>query len=565
MKKAMKQSVLTKLVNLGSVALMIVVVLLFSYSIYLNHLVDQANIERFELTSNANRFANASAYLTSEVRAYSATSDEARFDNYWNEVNNLKNRDIGVETMKEIGITVEELDMVDRMSSLSTNLVPLESAAMDKVKAGNNAGAMMDVFGPTYEKTIGLIQSVKNDFLLVLGERTLGAVTSLQAKVTVAEIATIVCVGVLTLLQLFSVYVIRRRVIAPLSGIEKEMREFSHGNLHSEFTLTPDTSEIGMVIDAIIKSKSELSLYIDDISRTTSELSNGNFAVICSQEYIGDFKQIKISIDEMIVRVSTAFENVREAAAQVTSGSEQVAGGAQNLAQGVAEQANVVDTLSTSIAEITAQVSENARSAENATEAASSAASIIELSNGHMQRLMLAMNDISGRSREISKIIKAIDDIAFQTNILALNAAVEAARAGEAGKGFAVVADEVRNLASKSAEAADSTTALIEASVQSIASGVSLAEKTAAELTGAVSGVRSTSEIIGQISIAANEQVAALSQITDGVEQIGAVVLTNSATSQQSAAASEELLSQANLMRELISHFELRETSESVI
>jgi methyl-accepting chemotaxis protein len=239
-------------------------------------------------------------------------------------------------------------------------------------------------------------------------------------------------------------------------------------------------------------------------------------------------------------------------AEQLSSSADQIASGAQTMSQSSTEQASSIEELSASINEMANQIRSNADNSNKASELSNQSSDSVTRSNVQMQNLMLAMNDISSKSNEIGKIIKTIDDIAFQTNILALNAAVEAARAGAAGKGFAVVADEVRNLAAKSAEAANNTTTLIESSIAAINNGATIAENTSKELLMVVDGAKSTDQLIKEITVSSNNQATAIEQIRIGIEQISAVVQTNSATSEESAAASEELASQATQLKNLV-------------
>lgn len=561
MKKAMKQSVLTNILNFATILLVLGIGFAFFYTSYLSNNVNTANSDRFALTENANRFMNGSAFLTSEVRAYAATGNQKHYDNYWNEVNVLKNRDIGVQNMQKIGITPSEQDMIDEMSALSNNLVPLESAAMDKVKSGNTLAAIEDVFGNDYETTIAQIQLLKNNFLITLDARALQNVQNIQSQTSLMMIITGVLIIILVLLQIINIYIIRTKVIKPIIAIKNEMLEFAKGELHSTSFLQSDTSEIGMLIDAVIKSKKELTLYIHDIERITSEMSNGNFDISTSQPFIGDFKKIEETIIAMALKISSTLYKIDIASAQVSNSSIQVSHGSQILAQGATEQTGYIDNLLESIREVTTYVEKNADNAIQADKTATVSTNMVSESNNHMRQLLGAMDDISTKSVEINKIIKAIEDIAFQTNILALNAAVEAARAGTAGKGFAVVADEVRSLASKSADAAKSTATLIQSSVSSINQGVEFANETANKLSGAVDSFEETTKLIAKISVATNEQANSLKEITSDISQISSVVQTNSATSEESAAASEELSSQAVLMSDLISKFKLKDTS----
>lgn len=558
MKKQMKQSKLVFLTSVASVLLLLIVGTFLFWDAQLNKEITQANQDRMDLNENANRFMNGSAYLTDEVRAYAATGDTVHYDNYWNEINNLKNRDIGVKNMQEIGITKEEQAKIDAMYALSNELVPLEEQAMTNTAAGNLQNALDYVYGADYETAIAHINQLKSDFTTMLINRTNAQIAELSATQDILQITNIITLSMIILMQIFNFRLILKRVVRPIIAVQKEMQEIASGNLSSHFALEANSSEIGMLIHSIHSTKASLKQYIFDISQKLEEMSNGNFALAMELDYIGDFHPIQLAIEEIIDSLNNAMHQIDETASQVSSGAEQVSAGSQALAQGATEQASSVEELSATIADLTMQVRQNAAHAETAKTQSERARSEVASSNAQMQEMISAMNRISSKSEEISKIIKTIEDIAFQTNILALNAAVEAARAGNAGKGFAVVADEVRNLAGKSAEAAKSTTELIHQTLDAVESGTRIADGTAAAMLRVVEGSDAVTSLVLDIASASGEQSGALSQVSAGVDQISSVVQTNSATAEQSAAAAEQLSGQAQVLKNLVDRFHLR-------
>jgi methyl-accepting chemotaxis protein len=351
------------------------------------------------------------------------------------------------------------------------------------------------------------------------------------------------------------------RILKPIIDVAQEVKLLKEGSFLNDIKVHVDDTEIGEMVENVVAMKNSLKDVIIDITYCCTELSHGNFTVETTAEYAGDLGEIKVALSDTITILRTLVSQVGTTSEQVAVGSEQVSLGAQSVSQGTMQQASAIQQLSASIIEVSESVKNSANGAAAAEQLTNKVGDEMNVSDQNMKKMIVAMQEISNSSSEIGKIIKTIEDIAFQTNILALNAAVEAARAGAAGKGFAVVADEVRNLATKSAEAAKDTTSLIEHSIAAVENGTTIANTTAASLQAVVEG---TKELITQIDLIAKEakeEEASIREITQGIDQVSGVVQTNSATAEQSAATSEELLAQSNILKELISKFQVGETT----
>ena len=355
---------------------------------------------------------------------------------------------------------------------------------------------------------------------------------------------------------LFS-YRMSKKIALPIISTSERLKSLAEGNLTDPVNIAQTKDELYVMTTALQETIVSFKMYITKITDALVDIAEGDLTDRVHGSFHGDFIKIKSTFNSILASLIDTFSNINMAAEQVNSGASQVSNGAQALSQGATEQASAIQELSATIADVSHQITQNAKSAKKAEGIVDDTTQRIVSCNGDMTNMLGAMDTINSSSNEISKIIKVIDDIAFQTNILALNAAVEAARAGSAGKGFAVVADEVRSLAAKSAEAAKQTTALIEESVENVNRGSKIAKQTANALAGIVEKSEDLNVIVKNISKASEQQSESIEQINTGVEQISAVVQTNTATAEQSAAASEELSGQSLLLSNMISKFRL--------
>jgi len=368
-------------------------------------------------------------------------------------------------------------------------------------------------------------------------------------------------ITVIMLLVCIIVFVVSRNIVKPLRKLSIAADKIADGDLDVNLEINT-RDEIFLVADSFSRTVTRLKtyiLYINEISKLLKKIGEGDLNLVFQQNYDGDFRAIKDALLDTSNMLNYTISEFSVAAEQVASGSDQVSSGAQSLSQGTTEQASAIQELSATINEISEQIKQTADHAHKAKQISLTANVSVTKGQQQMKDMIDAMNEINKTSNEIGKIIKNIDDIAFQTNILALNAAVEAARAGTAGKGFAVVADEVRNLASKSAESAKNTAVLIESALEAIDKGTSIVNETAKSLDEVVTGSESSAKIIQQIADASAGQARSIADINTGFEQITAVVHTNSATAEQSAAASEELSAQAQMLKSLIRKFKLKD------
>ncbi len=383
-----------------------------------------------------------------------------------------------------------------------------------------------------------------------------------QAEFNIAiikdTIKLMLAVTLFGIVLLYIIYRIIKKSLYPITYITAGASQLEKGNLKINIDVNTN-DELGRLASGINHISETMDNYVHDISQQLSEMAENNMDIEIKQKYIGDFIPIQTSIEKIANSLNETLHQITVSADDVASGSVSVSTGAQILSKGALEQEKAIDELAVSIESLSDDVKANADDAQKISFAVKQVGENIETSNDEMKKLVEAMADIRTSSAGIEQILNTIGEIARQTNLLSLNASIEAARAGQAGKGFAVVADEIRNLASKSAEALQQTSELIEGSFSAVKNGTNIADETAKSFLSVVEGAKEIASSVDKISLASQNQKRALEELVKNIDLIAQVVQSNTSTVQESVSTSEELSKQSKLLRDLVSKFHLRE------
>lgn len=384
-------------------------------------------------------------------------------------------------------------------------------------------------------------------------------VTEMTSSVGITLLSILICILAVSVLCLYLLSRFAGNITAPIVSCADRLTKLTNGDLTSEVPAATSNDETGTLLNDLQEMVTYLHGVVSNISQYLAAIASGNLTQKAPPAFKGDFAEVSQSMQTINGSLNHIVKQIVQSSSEVTSGSEQIAAGAQELSQGSTEQASSMEELASTVQNISEQIQDNTQNAKDAEQKAKETSEKLTTGKAEMQEMIKAIQDISESSMQISKIIKTIEDIAFQTNILALNAAVEAAHAGAAGKGFAVVADEVRHLSTKSSEASEETTKLIQRSIDSVDAGTKIANTTSEVMNEIVKSADVSTELVQKISEASQKQNTAIQQINQGMNQISSVVQTNSATAEESAAASEELSGQAGMLKELVSYFKTQD------
>ena len=524
-------------------------------TIGVNLISSNAQSEQLNATKALNQYRNGSKSLTYSVQSYAVTGNKSYYDAYMKELNEDQSREKALEILKGINITSSEWEELNNISGLSEGLVPLEEEALESASGGDTETACGYVFSDEYEDTISQISLLTDDVIDKIQDRNSNKRTILNIIMIVIQVLFIGAFVFIVNDILKIIRFAREELLVPVEKVSLQMAELADGNFKVPFDLKEDESEVGSMVASINFMKRNITGMVREISDTLEQMSNGDYNINIQQEYVGEFVQIKDSFISIGEKMRKTLYTIREVSGHIDNGSEQLACAAEDLAEGCTAQAMQVAELVNIIGGMTDSMESNASAASDSVGIAAMAGESLQAGNQKMHELIDAISEISKCSEQIGSIIGDIEDIASQTNLLSLNAAIEAARAGEAGKGFAVVAEQVKSLAEESAKAAGRTTTLIETTIEAVDKGISIANETASNMSEVMDGAREATQKMGQIASMLQQDVKRMHEVNDNISQVSAVVDNNSATSEETAAISQEQNQQVEAMVSLMDQF----------
>ena len=523
----------------------------------INIIVSVANADQLESVLFLNQYRMGSKTLTSEVQSYAVTGKSIYCDNYYKELEVDKNRDVAIAGLRKNDITEEELKGFDEIAAMSNELVPLEVEAIEKASQGDLIGAMSLVFGEEYETTVQKINAYTDECIEKIQNRISKKQSVLLVIMFMSEILFVLSFIYIVKKVVDAIRFSKKELLIPIVKVSDQMAELAKGSFAKEMDMQPDESEVGKMVEAIIFMKQNFSSMIHEISDVLGQMGSGNYHVEVTQEYVGEFVKIKDSLIKIVADMKQVLQTIKDTATEVDGGSEQLSKAAMDLADGCTIQSTKVTEVVEMVRKMASSMEEKAQDAQDTVMISSQAGELLMSGNQKMQDLKVAITEISKCSEEISTIIATIEDISSQTNLLSLNASIEAARAGEAGRGFAVVAEQVKKLAEESAQAAGETTVLIEKTVETVEKGIAIADETVRNMEEVMVGAKASTEKMAQMAEELREEANNMYIINENVSAVAEIVDNNSATSQETAAVSEEQTAQVATMVQMLSQFKI--------
>lgn len=535
----------------------VVGIILFVFSFLANLTLSGVQAEQLDVARGLNQYRLGSETLTLAIQSYTVTGSQHQYDVYMQELNVDQHKEKGLAKLEECSITDEEWAEIHAIEALEEKMAPLEEQAIASMQAGDKKAAQGYVFSEEYEQLVEEM-SGRTDILIENIESRMESRTGAIKMVQLISQLLFALVTVYIVFQIIKITAFaKKELLIPIVKVSKEMQALAKGDFKQALDMYEDESEVGIMVTSIHQMKQNTYNVIEEVTEILEHMGEGDYRINPRREYAGDYAAIKESFMLIGEKMKNTFQTLKTVSDQINSGSEQLAYAAQDLAGSCTSQASEVSEIVGIMREMSESMEENARAAVDTVQLATDAGATLMVGNQKMGELRDAIEEISKCSEQISTIIGAIEDIASQTNLLSLNAAIEAARAGEAGRGFAVVADQVKNLAEESAVAAGRTTTLIETTIAAVEKGIQIADETVADMNKVMVGAQASTEKMNSIAELLGEEVARIQEVNATINTISEVVNNNSATSQETAAISEEQMAQVETMTQLMGQFVL--------
>ena len=555
-KNQMGQAARMKALVKETIIVVIIGVVLLITSMVSNFLMANDLRNQVDITKALEEYRLTSKEFTVDAQSYVVTGEEHFYEAYMQETNETKTREAAVATLKKL-INADEWKKFEAIQVIDDGMIPSEMAAFEAMKKGNEKAAKEAVFGDAYTDAVEQSDAMIAELIDEIEHRLESEETVMTIVQAVAQLLFVAAV-VYILLNLFrTIRFAQNELLKPIVKVSKELENMAEGNFSGSTGIQPDETEVGRMIQAMRDMKDTNHGIISEVTSILEEMGNGNYVIEVNKDYVGEFGAIKEAFVVIRERMHETFQTLKEVSDQIDAGSEQLSGAAQDLAEGCTSQAAQISDIVEAIKKVANSMNENAKEAASTVEISTLAGQKLMQGNQKMDELKEAIAEISRCSEEIGTIISAIEDIATQTNLLSLNAAIEAARAGEAGKGFAVVAEQVKKLAEESATAAGQTTQLIETTISAVEKGIVIAEQTAADMEEVMVGAKDATVKMSAIAEVLIKEASDIQEVNERVATISEVVSNNSASSEETAAVSEEQTAQVQTMVELMGQFQI--------
>ncbi|MFQ7574669.1 MAG: methyl-accepting chemotaxis protein [Lachnospira sp.] len=538
-------------------AAVIIGALLLTVSIGANTLTIFGYRDENTFNNAINQYRIASKTLTSSAQVYAVKADNQYYDTYMKELNDDKNREKALDQLRKINLTEDELSALEEISSMSDSVLSIEKKSLESVKKGDLISAQEAVFSDGYESTISEMNKKIEELKEQVQDRLKAEHVRLKLQMYIAQLIFIISFGYVAVQLYRTLKFSYKDFLQPIKKVSEQMKYVASGDFTHDIDIKEDGTEVGTMVKSINFMKTNLQEMISEVANVLAQMGEGDYRIEISRQYIGEFTQIKTSLIQISDKMKETFQTLRSVTEQIDGGSEQMACAAQDLAEGSTSQASQVSNLVDAVSHISGQIEENAKEAQELVKISTHASNSLKEGNAKVEELKLAIGEISKCSEQIVSIIGTIEDIASQTNLLSLNAAIEAARAGEAGKGFAVVAEQVKDLAEESAKSVGMITGLIETTIAAVDKGISMADDTVGAMSEVMTGTEQSTKKMGDIVNMLNDSVDKMYEINDAITEVSTIVDNNSATSEETAAVSQQQKAQVETMVQLMSHFKI--------